>query len=217
MISGKRIVGPCKILISDLELQSVLNKAATVITGINMPVEYSPTVKRVRVLCLNGYSNEIEVHYIAPPSQIPFSTTNKRDQNMLFISCSHGIGCVEEARISLHSNFSFEYTFSILGLFNQSQNGETALHFAAAYGTVENVRTLLSDGAFLEATNRRGATPLFYAVATKNADVIKFLLASGASTTVTTEYCLTPLKIAAFLEYDLPAYCELYHQDQLSI
>lgn len=56
------------------------------------------------------------------------------------------------------------------------QDGNTALHLAAAGGHVDAVRELLSRGARSDAENAQGLTPLHMAAEKGHADVIKLLL-----------------------------------------
>ncbi|MFN7920171.1 MAG: ankyrin repeat domain-containing protein [Bryobacteraceae bacterium] len=58
-------------------------------------------------------------------------------------------------------------------------NGNTPLHYAAAFGTVSAMKTLLDRGAEFEAKNRFGQTPLHWAFA--NLEKTELLLARGAN------------------------------------
>src|SRR5204862_3258127 len=64
--------------------------------------------------------------------------------------------------------------------------GASALHFAAASGSTEAVRSLLDNGADLNAREPQwGQTPLMFAAASGRTDVIGVLLARGADVRAT--------------------------------
>ena len=74
-------------------------------------------------------------------------------------------------------------------------HGATALHHAAAYGTVDIVKLLLDQGADINARNSRDATPLHWAIG--NTPNVKLLLEKGAEINAQTEDGRTPLYLAA--------------------
>eukprot|EP00300_Choanocystis_sp_HF-7_P002269 c11750_g1_i3.p1 GENE.c11750_g1_i3~~c11750_g1_i3.p1 ORF type:complete len:167 (+),score=25.04 c11750_g1_i3:142-642(+) len=59
------------------------------------------------------------------------------------------------------------------------QNGWTALHDAAWYGSCEIVNSLLSHGADVNALNHGSYTPLMYAIYRNNIEVADVLLAAN--------------------------------------
>jgi ankyrin repeat protein len=77
-----------------------------------------------------------------------------------------------------------------------SQNGDTALHLAAARGYLEASRLLIAAGADIHAANRAGDTPLHGAATQAHAPVIELLGMQGARLDVTNKRGLTPLAIA---------------------
>lgn len=58
--------------------------------------------------------------------------------------------------------------------------GRTPLHDAALDGPVEQVMTLLADGADVATTDRQGFTPLHFACQQYRAEVVEVLLDAGA-------------------------------------
>ena len=61
------------------------------------------------------------------------------------------------------------------------KNGNTPLHFAAAYNHVEVLDYLISKGALINATNVLGSTPLHYAANfTANIEVVRHLIRADA-------------------------------------
>jgi ankyrin repeat protein len=70
----------------------------------------------------------------------------------------------------------------------------TPLHYAALYGSAEEVRILLDRGAVVDARNKSDATPLIYAA--YSFDKTRALVEKGASVNVQTAKGMTPLLIA---------------------
>jgi ankyrin repeat protein len=62
----------------------------------------------------------------------------------------------------------------------------TALHFAVANGSAEEVKLLLDAGETVDPRDVRGMTPLMFAVSTDrpNADIVRMLLAKGADASI---------------------------------
>ncbi len=58
--------------------------------------------------------------------------------------------------------------------------GLTPLHYAARYGDLKTIRTLVKKGVNLEAQDNHGCTPLANAVSSKQAEAARLLLAAGA-------------------------------------
>lgn len=75
-----------------------------------------------------------------------------------------------------------------------------ALHFAAASGFVEVVRTLIERGAHLNCTDEEGDTPLHWAVRESKENVLPLLLAHGANVDIPNEDNETPLHLALCLQ-----------------
>ncbi|KAF6139590.1 hypothetical protein GIB67_033594 [Kingdonia uniflora] len=72
-----------------------------------------------------------------------------------------------------------------------------AIHFAAQKGHLEVVRTLLSLGASIKASNRKGFTPLHFAAQGSHAELVKYLVRKGANLTAKTKAGKTPLHLAS--------------------
>ncbi|MFN7939734.1 MAG: ankyrin repeat domain-containing protein [Bryobacteraceae bacterium] len=77
--------------------------------------------------------------------------------------------------------------------------GSTALHHAAAYGTLETMRFLLDKGANPNAANNRKSTPLFWAL--QDEAKVRLLLDKGASLTAQTSDGRSMIYQAASIEH----------------
>src|SRR4051812_30182929 len=74
-----------------------------------------------------------------------------------------------------------------------NQNGEAALHLAAAAGNLETVQQLCEvKDSDLNERNNRQQTPLHLAAANGHAGVVRKLIAAGADPHVVDSYGLTP-------------------------
>src|SRR5690348_16925317 len=73
--------------------------------------------------------------------------------------------------------------------------GETPLHYAATFGSVESVRILLDHGADPNARNRAGATPLVSAA--YDLEKTRLLVEKGADVNAHAANGITPLMVAA--------------------
>ena len=83
---------------------------------------------------------------------------------------------------------------------NSSEPALTPLHIAAATGNLEEVQSLLEQGAEIEAENRyTGETPIFYAVTNQHRDTVRYLIAENANIDVQRNNGDTPLHVAARL------------------
>jgi len=56
-----------------------------------------------------------------------------------------------------------------------------SLHDAAESGNIDVVRTLVSQGANVNAKDKDGRTPLYWAACNRNVEVIQFLVSQGAN------------------------------------
>ena len=84
----------------------------------------------------------------------------------------------------------------------------TALHFAAAQGKTEQVKSLLDKGAVIEARSEKGNTPLYEAAKRGKLEAVKVLLEHGANVNSKNgEIGFTPLHVAA--EFKHPAVAKL--------
>lgn len=61
-----------------------------------------------------------------------------------------------------------------------TQNGQTALHFAAMNGRIDIISILIARGAKVDIQDDQGVTPLMLAASTGKLDAIQTLLAQGA-------------------------------------
>jgi len=68
-----------------------------------------------------------------------------------------------------------------------------SLHEAAAAGDIEQIKSLISGGADVNAKDDNGETPLHNAVILANKDVIELLIASGADVNAKDNQGRTPL------------------------
>jgi ankyrin repeat protein len=73
--------------------------------------------------------------------------------------------------------------------------GLTPLHYAAAFGSLEAMETLVARGAQVNAKDSRDATPLHYAA--WHPDRVRFLLRHGATLDAPSKQKRTPLLVAA--------------------
>ena len=80
----------------------------------------------------------------------------------------------------------------------RDEGGNTELMRAALYGQSETVKTLLLDGADVNARNHDGRTALMFAIANLHASTVQTLLEFGADVNVQASACgCTPLLLAA--------------------
>jgi ankyrin repeat protein len=77
----------------------------------------------------------------------------------------------------------------------KDKHATTPLHYAAAYGSVEALRVILSAGADVNAANDFGATPLMWAIA--EPEKVHLLVAAGADVNAKSRMGRTPLYLAA--------------------
>src|SRR5262249_26769294 len=77
----------------------------------------------------------------------------------------------------------------------KDKRGTTPLHYAAAYGTVESVRTLLAAGADVNARNDFDATPLMWCVT--EPEKVRMLVAKGANVNAKSKMGRTAVWLAA--------------------
>jgi ankyrin repeat protein len=77
----------------------------------------------------------------------------------------------------------------------KDKHAATPLHYAAAYGSLEAFRTILSAGADVNAQNDFGATPLMWAIT--EPEKVRLLVAAGADINATSKMGRTALYLAA--------------------
>lgn len=71
------------------------------------------------------------------------------------------------------------------------------MHFAATWGHVDVVKTLIEKGANKEVTSKWGWKPLNWAANQGHVEVVKMLLGKGANTKAVTKIGGTPLLLVA--------------------
>jgi len=88
-----------------------------------------------------------------------------------------------------------------VGIDAQNEEGATALHIAAASGSLKALKALLSHGANLNAKDDAGSTPLHQAVAATKTDCVNALIDAKADMEATDDTLATPLNLAASCDY----------------
>ncbi len=92
-------------------------------------------------------------------------------------------------------------TTLILSANAQSKVLSLSLHEAAAKGDIEQVKSLISEGADVNGKdyrlNRIGMTPLHYAARGGHKDIVELLIAEGADVNATIQQDVTPVFLAA--------------------
>ena len=81
------------------------------------------------------------------------------------------------------------------GINEKDKRGTTPVMYAAAFGSVESLRILLSNGADVNASNDFGATALMWAITDQ--EKVRLLVASGADVNARSKMGKTPLLLAA--------------------
>lgn len=105
-------------------------------------------------------------------------------------------------RGSFHPQYHFPSNYNVADHLNlpSKVGGKTALHLATWKGALENVRTLLDNGAAVNqwSTNHGnyGKTPIFYSITQARDDVVLLLLAYGARVTIVNNKGQTPRSLA---------------------
>lgn len=84
--------------------------------------------------------------------------------------------------------------------FDRISEEEDLLHFAAAYGNVEAIRTLIELGADVEAEDANGFSALYLAAAWTKADAVAELLKHDDRVNQTNRYGWSPLRAAAYYQ-----------------
>lgn len=78
-----------------------------------------------------------------------------------------------------------------------ANDGSTAMHQAAQFNRLEEVKDLLEKGAAINAVNNVGLTPLHLAALAGHTDMVTLLLAHKANVKAKDTFGLTPLHLAA--------------------
>lgn len=76
------------------------------------------------------------------------------------------------------------------------QPGNTPLHTAVIEGNIEDARTLVQEGADVNAANEQGNTPLHFAATAGSADFASLLVTNGADKSVKNKDGQTPMDVA---------------------
>ncbi len=82
------------------------------------------------------------------------------------------------------------------GVQNKEKKPQMTLHFAAQEGKEEIVKSLLKDGALVNAAGQQGQTPLHIAAYNGQDSIVKILLENGADANIKNENGLTPIFLA---------------------
>ncbi|MGW7080416.1 ankyrin repeat domain-containing protein [Streptomyces sp. NPDC054866] len=83
-------------------------------------------------------------------------------------------------------------------MMDRDQLGRSAVHYAAADGDTDGLRTLLAGGAVAEAADDAGWTPLHFASQAQSPSAVEVLLAAGAAVDAADRDGNTPLWRAVF-------------------
>uniref|UniRef100_A0A0N5A9Z5 Delta-like protein n=1 Tax=Syphacia muris TaxID=451379 RepID=A0A0N5A9Z5_9BILA len=81
-------------------------------------------------------------------------------------------------------------------------NGRTALHYAAQYNNLDVIKTLVENGADINAQDQKEQTPLFLAAMEGKVDAVRMLISLGAAEGIGDENQRTPRDIAAEKMYN---------------
>lgn len=87
------------------------------------------------------------------------------------------------------------------GLLQQAamaQGSAAELQGAVMQGNLEKVKSLIADGADINAVDRQGWTPLYTAIQRQQKEIAEYLVAKGADVTIADRGGMTPLHAAAF-------------------
>lgn len=94
-----------------------------------------------------------------------------------------------------------EYSeLSIPSVTSVSLFGDYPIHIAAIRGSIDEISTLLNNGAEIDAAGEHGYTALHDAVEQGHFKVVEFLLQRGASITIKNNDGVTPAGLAELLE-----------------
>ena len=85
---------------------------------------------------------------------------------------------------------------SLAGVNQPGAIDDAVLHIASRKGEIEEVITLLSEGAEPNMPGDLGNTPLHYSAMTGNKEVVQVLLESGADKSIKNELQQTPYDVA---------------------
>ncbi|MEE4639780.1 MAG: ankyrin repeat domain-containing protein, partial [Wenzhouxiangella sp.] len=98
--------------------------------------------------------------------------------------------------------------YETLGLILEVKKGqvsivryETPMHWAAQYGHVGVIQTLLEHGEDINARDSHDRTPLHWAAASGHENLVKMLLENGADRAVRNRDGLSPLDLAIHAEH----------------
>ena len=83
-----------------------------------------------------------------------------------------------------------------IGLNSEGRWGGTPTYWAARYGLVEVVRTLVTEGADINQSDNEGNTPLFVASREGHLPVVQYLVTAGADVNHTTDDGPAPIHAA---------------------
>ena len=101
------------------------------------------------------------------------------------------------------------YTGEGIPTIHTELNGECPIHIAAERGSINEITTLLANGADINSKGGCAMTPLELAVSRGRIEIVQFLVRQGADTTIRTPFKgQTPLHEAIRYGYVVPARLE---------
>jgi ankyrin repeat protein len=84
----------------------------------------------------------------------------------------------------------------------------TPLFYAVLSNSIDNVRSLIENGAVIDITDISGNTPLHYAIMNDNIDIVRFFISQGCDVNIANNDYLTPLMLACKNDRSIH-YCEM--------
>lgn len=121
------------------------------------------------------------------PLEIINDKIGEREETLLhYVSGRGDLACVEELMKIKDIDFAA-----------QNKEGKTALHYAAAAGHLEIVRSLIKKGIDVKAQDKSGKTALHYAASAGHLEVVRFLIEEGVDVKTQDRYDRTPSHCAA--------------------
>lgn len=86
----------------------------------------------------------------------------------------------------------------------KSRFGDYPIHISCVQGNIDELQTLLDNGADVNASGEHGYTPLHSAVEQGQLVVVRHLIAAGADVSITNNDGDTPLQLAFLLSEEYP-------------
>lgn len=126
----------------------------------------------VTALMLSAELGKVEMIRLLIGANASLNTVDNHGYTALHFACGPG-GSVDGLRACLEAGGADLDK-------QETDQGNTALHFAAANGSIEKVRALINAGASINIKNRLGNTPLMAACYKDNALVVVYLISQNA-------------------------------------